>query len=537
MLLTARPQYSADWGDVISFQSHLKARADSSGVDLLVVDTGDRVEGNGLYDASTPKGLLYYDLWAEHDVDVICSGNHELYQRATADREYDTTVPNFRDKYVASNIDYVNTKGERKPLAKRYRKFRTKNQGLDVVAFGFLFDFKENANNTIVQPVAETVQEPWFQDAIREKADVFLVIGHVGLRMPEFRTVFDAIRRQNWHVPILFFGGHAHVRDALAYDSQSFAMASGRYGETLGFMSVDGVKKRHASASASLSFSRKYIDSNLYSMHHHSNKDESTFDTPAGVRASAAIARARKTLQLDYKFGCAPKTLWVNRAPYPSDDSIFSWLERDVFPAVVVNAERKDKPRLAITNTGGVRFDVFKGAFTRDSTYLVSPFVSGFDYVPDVPYSVAKRVLGLLNSADKILNMETKFLASPEVVFARGFGEQTHEEQFELRSADDDLIGGYTTKDDIGDDGDDTVHKPLKFFTVPNCIQSEIDFPEQGEPETVDLVFVDFIRPWIIPALKFSGGDYNDEDVRKYMDGTMAYKMSEWIAQNWNKDC
>ena len=46
-----RAQYSADWGDYISFAHHLRQRADDDGSDLLVVDTGDRVEGNGLYDA------------------------------------------------------------------------------------------------------------------------------------------------------------------------------------------------------------------------------------------------------------------------------------------------------------------------------------------------------------------------------------------------------------------------------------------------------------------------------------------------------
>ena len=49
-------QYSADWGDYISFADHLRTRADNDGSDLLVIDTGDRVEGNGLYDASNPKG-------------------------------------------------------------------------------------------------------------------------------------------------------------------------------------------------------------------------------------------------------------------------------------------------------------------------------------------------------------------------------------------------------------------------------------------------------------------------------------------------
>ena len=33
----------------------MRKKADEKGVDLLVIDTGDRIEGNGLYDASNPK--------------------------------------------------------------------------------------------------------------------------------------------------------------------------------------------------------------------------------------------------------------------------------------------------------------------------------------------------------------------------------------------------------------------------------------------------------------------------------------------------
>ncbi|RAL68514.1 hypothetical protein DID88_007242 [Monilinia fructigena] len=82
-------QYSADWGDYISFAEQMKKQADDKGVDLLLVDTGDRIEGNGLYDASDPKGRYTYDIFREQDIDIICSGNHELYKADAAAREYD----------------------------------------------------------------------------------------------------------------------------------------------------------------------------------------------------------------------------------------------------------------------------------------------------------------------------------------------------------------------------------------------------------------------------------------------------------------
>ncbi|KAG6307439.1 hypothetical protein E4U45_004615 [Claviceps purpurea] len=555
----SEPQYSADWGDYISFSQHLKRRADDDGVDLLIVDTGDRVEGNGLYDASNPKGLFYYDIWAQQQPDIICIGNHELYQASTADCEVNTTVPNFKGKYIASNVDYIDPEsGERKPIAQRYRKFRTKNQGLEIVAFGFLFDFKGNANNTVVQSVADTIKEQWFQNAIREKPDLFVVIGHVGLRMEEYRTIFTALRKQNWNTPIAMLGGHAHVRDTRRFDSQSLAMASGRYFETIGFMSIDGIGHKltgqvsSETTASSLKFNRKYIDTNLLGMYHHTGLNETTFPTKKGKAVSTQIARARKALDLDYTFGCAPKDLWMSRARYPSNESIFSWIQDEVFPDILVNEKRKDKSRLAIMNTGGIRFDIFQGPFTRGSTYLVSPFVSGFNFIPDVPYHIASKVIVLLNGADKILSThgaETKFMAAPELMFPSVHGQSPavpaeesdqdgDDARLELRSViSQRLLAGYTTKDDLGTDGDDTVHAALPFYAVPNCIQSEMNFPEDGEPETVDLIYIDFIQPWVLPALKFAGGDYSSDDVQVYMEGTFTYKMSEWIAKHWPKKC
>lgn len=555
-------QYSADWGDYVSFAEHLRKKADDEGRDLLLVDTGDRVEGNGLYDASDPKGKYYYDVFREQDIDVICTGNHELYQAATADGEYEKTVPNFKENYVASNLDYIHPEsGERIPMAQRYRKFKTKNQKYDVVAFGFLFDFTGNANNTVVQPVRDTIKEEWFQQAIRERPDVFVVIGHVGVRMQEFKDIYTAIRKQNWFTPIAFFGGHVHVRDATSYDSKSFAVASGRYFETIGWMSIDGIsrrKKEEVSTASSLSFSRRYIDNNLLGLYHHTGRNESTFPTERGKKVTKMISKARKTLDLDHTFGCAPKTLWMTRTPYPGPDSIYTWLEDEVLPDIVVNKERKDVPRFGILNTGAIRFDIFKGAFTRDTTFIVSPFTSVFNYVPDVPYKVAKKVIQILNSGGTILDshsvVDSRFMAIPEqmaihepIIYSAE--ERTPSVDFSLTGdgqkplGDDDpetepdLVPGYTTKDDIGSDGDDAVHSPVNFYTVPNCIQAKVGFPEEGTPETVDLVFLDFIQPWVILALKFSGGDFNERDARLYANGTFTELMAGWIKKNWKNDC
>lgn len=553
-----RAQYSADWGDYISFAERMREKADEQGVDLLLIDTGDRIEGNGLYDGSDPKGEYLYDIVREQHIDVITTGNHELYQEDAAAREYNQTVPNFKGNYLASNLDYIKPEtGDQIAMAPRYRKFTTKNKNIRILAFGFLFDFTGNAKNTVVQPVEKTIKEKWFQEAIREDVDLFLVAGHVAPHGPEYKALFKAIRSQNWDTPIQFFGGHSHIRDFVKYDSKAYGLQSGRYMETIGWMSIKGIsgkgKKspKEPEIQASMSFKRRYIDNNLFGYHYHTGLNESTFPTDHGKNVSSMIHDARKALKLDHSFGCAPKDLWLNRAKYPGNDSVFTWLEDEVMPSVAVNKDREDIPRLAITNTGAMRFDIFKGPFTKDTTYIISPFVSKLLYIKDVPYKSAKKILELVNHGGPVFSTEDLApitqLAPPEQISILSdvipgtsppILHTSNGPQVLLGSSNKpDLVPGYTTKDAAGDDGDDTLHEVIPFFRVPNCIQSAIAFPKDGEPENVDLVFVDFIQPWVLLALQYTGESYTPEDVEVFREETLTELMAGWIKEHWKKDC
>ncbi|KAL9013433.1 MAG: hypothetical protein Q9173_001876 [Seirophora scorigena] len=563
------PSYTGDWGDYISFAERLRAKADREGVDLLLIDTGDRIEGNGLYDASVPKGKYTRDIFSEQDIDIICIGNHELYHKSSSESEYLSVVPSFKGNYLASNLDILDPEsGDRVPLAPRFKKFTTKNQGIRIVAFGFLFDFTGNANNTFVEKVEKTVRQKWFLEAIHGRnVDLFLVAGHVLLDSPEYNAIFKAIREVQWDTPIQFFGGHTHVRDYFRYDSKAYGLESGRYMETIGFMSITGLSTGEKSKShvvqpanmlaAAPKFSRRYIDNNLYSFHHHTSLNSSTFSTPHGRNVSAMIAAARKALNLDHSFGCAPTDLWTNRAPFPHENSIFTWLQKQVFPSTISDPSRKDYPRLAIFNTGGIRFDVFKGPFTIDTTYSVSPFTSGFRSIKDVPYTTAMKLITILNhEVPQLLDLPYDLAArapeSDEVHFAAA--DTAHKfvqhavNQAPLSPSSSNnqhkqpLTPGYTTTDVGGSDGDDTIHSPIRFYHVPNVFETRVGFPSHssGDPElkTVDLVYVDFIQRYVLLALEFLGTDYKEGDTDVYMDGTtMTEVISRWVEENWKGDC
>ncbi|KAF1836195.1 ser/Thr protein phosphatase-like protein family [Decorospora gaudefroyi] len=554
--------FSADWGDYVSFAKHLRDKADADGSDLLLIDTGDRVEGNAIYDSSKPRGKFTYEIAKEQNIDLICSGNHELYKANTAEGEYFHTVPDFRGNYLASNLDIYNPKtGNLEPLAPRFKKFTTKNQGIRILAFGFLFDFTGNANNTVVQRVEDTVKEEWFKEALRDReVDLIVVFGHVDIRSDEYALLFSTIRSAQWDTPIQFFGGHSHIRDYKIFDSKSVAIESGRYMETLGFMSIDGLSTGGSkdlspvAGKSKLTFSRRYIDNNLFSMQHHSRKDVKAFATEHGESVSSAIGDARKSLDLGKVYGCAPQDLWVSRRPYPHNQSIFTWIEEQLLPQTIEKSDRMANggKALVITNTGAIRFDIFKGTFTKDTKFLVSPFTSSIRYIKNVPYKAASQVLNLLNHEGPIvLEMinNNAFLQPPEVSAARyrphmfaspepafHVHQQNRVQAPMLNQDEPKPFPGYTTQDDAGEDGDDTVHEKIDFYNVPNCIQANVGFTsdDEQEPESVDLMYNEFIEKWILLALEYSGQTYSLEDTQAFDNGkSFSDIMTDWVSEHW----
>ncbi|KAE8377692.1 Metallo-dependent phosphatase-like protein [Aspergillus bertholletiae] len=551
--------YSADWGDYVSFATRMREKAEAQGQDLLVIDTGDRVEGNGLYDSSEPKGVYISEILRQQHIDLLSAGNHELYKQNTSETELFTTIPNFRGSYLASNIDIIHPiSKEIVPLAPRFKKFTTEKQGIRIIAFGFLFDFTKNYNNTIVHPVEDTIKEDWFQEAIGDKeVDLFLVVGHVPVHSKEYDAVFKEIRMIHWDTPIQFFGGHYHIRDFARYDSKAFGLASGRFMETIGFMSIDGIatSKQLVKPSTTPRFHRRYIDNNLYSFYHHTGLDKETFPTKVGRNVSRLIQQSRSTLQLDKVYGCAPRDLWMSRAKYPSEGSIYTWLEQQVLPSSLQDKSRAGTPALAIVNTGAIRFDIFKGPFTQDSTFIVSPFTSGFRYLKDIPYGKATLIVEILNKQPQILtdadnqSAITRELAPPEqsvysydIIIDDSLSLDTtnhlRDQAPLLRNGhpEPSIIPGYTTIDDEGQDGDDTIHSPISFYGIPNCIQALISPKESTAPETVDLVYIDFIESYVALAAKFAGLDIDftrDSDV--YMPSmTLTNLILDWVKENWS---
>ncbi|KAG8696513.1 hypothetical protein FRC08_007108 [Ceratobasidium sp. 394] len=314
------PNYSGDLGDLASFVSHMKDTARKKGADLLLVDSGDLHDGNGLsdgYPAGEINGQRSNQFLSQLPYDVMAIGNHELYQYSVANDMHTNFAPRLKGRYLTSNVnitipDKKTNSSVSVPLGSRFAKFRTE-RGRKVTAFGVLFGFTRNTVNTTVQKVDAMVNETWFKDAIREEPDVFLLVGHMPVQKDKWPVVFNAIRAVHATTPILVFGGHTHIRDCVQYDNRSMALESGQYMETVGWLSANLTGTKYSTGP--IGFSRRYLDANrnTYQFHTGTAGTKLRFDTVGGKRITDQMHKLAISWKLTTVWGTAPQDFYLNR--------------------------------------------------------------------------------------------------------------------------------------------------------------------------------------------------------------------------------
>lgn len=488
-----QPDYDANWGDFVSFTKRLKETRIGSN-DLLIIDTGDKHDGNGLSDATTPNGVESTKIFNEQDYDLLTLGNHELYTEDNTIMEYYSTAKSnkFKDKYISSNVEFVTDGGKLVPFGNKYKYFRTENKGYRILTFSFLFNFQRSNSRAKVTPAIEEIGKPWFIETVatypEADVDIILVFGHLPITDDDFHEInhlHSHLRSIYPNTVIQYFGGHSHIRDFAVFDDKSTGLQSGRFCETVGFLSIDGV------TDDSPKFSRRYIDFNMRSFMHHTGVSKAPdFHTKKGLEISDAIEVLRDTLNLTEVVGYIPQSYYMYSKPIDSHKNIYNFLTSKVLPRLRSDATDDSKTRFIMINTGSIRYDLHKGEFTKDTEYIVSPFPNDWNYI-EIPLSLATEVETYLNNGDVIM----KNMAPPG--FTQNFMDIRANRCPFIR--DPSLTKGYTTLDDFGCDGDDTPHNTELYYAVPNVVQSVEVKPNGGE--IVHFVFYSFIQPSILDAL------------------------------------
>ncbi|CAG7970012.1 unnamed protein product [Penicillium olsonii] len=584
--------YGADWGDFVSFAKQMKDQAANKSVDLILIDTGDLHDGNGLSDATDPNGKVTNPIFENIDYDLLTPGNHELGAVDVAYNTFTEFTAVYGNRYLTSNIDICNNCQNNDPdekewvsMGSRFRYFKTK-QGIRIMAFGVILDgTNNNKDMTRIQPAKEMIEESWFKEAIgRQDIDLFVLIGHnpvkPGIPKSEssFPLIMETLRGLRPEIPVQGFGGHTHRRDFHIYDNMSSAIESGKYCDTVGWISLDGIKSQPAqnktlrdrdisinqrevtddSCSKTKDFdmqlTRRYLDWNRLTFSYHAAGSQNAFDLTEGLSVTKDINDGRKSLNLTFVYGCAPQTYCISCKPAGDPGNVYT-LFQTAAADKVVSPDRSENSRMIIFNKGVVRYDLVKGPFTLDDSYIVCPYTTAFAFIPDVSYSFASKVLDRLNkpksstkrstlAVDTISSQMLGYdecdnpiphsgmqLSKPKTLFRRVIDEAT-------------LTQGYTTCDDLGSDGDDTPHSEIPEYDLPAYFQATAEFPEDGQPDTVDLIFSDFLGSRIMDALNAQGPskNYTQDDSRLYLpeDFTTntlipAYALTAW--QDNINDC
>ncbi|KAG0182861.1 hypothetical protein DFQ28_000030 [Apophysomyces sp. BC1034] len=493
-----QPSYNGDMGDFYSFTVRMKQKARQLRKDLLVVDTGDTHDGNGLSDTTQPPGKVTQPMLKNIPYDLLSIGNHELYVNAVTEDVVKNFVPHWKGRYLAANVYFKDLHNNKTiPIGDKYTYFEAEF-GTRVLALGFLFDFDHNGNQSVIRKVADEVKEPWFNEALDHKADVIVLIGHIGLDFAEFKTIISAIRERYPYLPIAVLGGHTHIRDFKIFDAWAAGIESGRYMETIGFFSVDGIAEakkfidahgyNSTERPANLTFHRRYLDQNRETYIFHSSNDSKTFDTQIGQELTRNITYWRDELDVMKPYGCAPHDYYISAAPIDSNQSVYNLLTQEILPKVVADPSRPNPP-FFILNSGSQRFDIYKGNFTLDTMYQVSPFVDRFISIADVPYSVASKILGILNNQGE--QNKKRSMIWPQVPHTHFEAQQNYLALHNELDRRAELTPGYTTTDDLGSNGDDTKHSPIPYFKTPWFFGSAL--PANATDDTpLDLVFLEF---------------------------------------------
>lgn len=183
-------------------------------------------------------------------------------------------------------------------------------------------------------------------------------------------------------------------------------------------------------------------------------------------------------------------------------------------PKVVRNPSRTN-PTFYMTNTGGVRYDVFKGPFTIDNMYQISPFSNVFYAVEDVPAAAVSKLLDAMN---KVGNYNKRTL-----YFQKHRSERKKPTKPPVNVT---LTPGYITEDDFGKDGDDTKHTAIPYYKTPVYVASPA--PSNSSSELVDVIYLDYFDTQLRTVLSGLTGGKTWTPNKSYVNATIN-SSTMWV--------
>eukprot|EP00290_Baffinella_frigidus_P011167 CAMPEP_0180145142 /NCGR_PEP_ID=MMETSP0986-20121125/17459_1 /TAXON_ID=697907 /ORGANISM="non described non described, Strain CCMP2293" /LENGTH=564 /DNA_ID=CAMNT_0022089393 /DNA_START=72 /DNA_END=1766 /DNA_ORIENTATION=+ len=381
----------ATYADCLSFFEHLKANAAKFGKDLFLFNSGDIVDGTGLSDATEIDGEALTPLIQQMPFTALTSGNHELYRDETMTHMVSSGfVDSWKGRYITGNVHNATT-GEL--IGAPYAIVKG-DQKSKILVFGFLFNMLNNCKAVKVSKVEEAVTEPWFSEALDAASgvDAIVVLVHMDVADVLIDTILRAIRAKVPIASVVFLAGHTHYRGYRLVDNRAVSMESGKYLDTIGYLSCS-LPTINAQA---IACDHVFITPHLKDFYGLTGTTKKTFPTAAAKAMQKDVDAIRAKLDLDRTVGCAPLD-FLPDAALAKPESLWSLYLNKVVPAAVF---AKDLPNpVFLASTGALRYQIYKGPVSLDDTYEVSPFKDTYVIAKDLNAQMLARALtALVNS-------------------------------------------------------------------------------------------------------------------------------------------
>ncbi|CAE6423228.1 unnamed protein product [Rhizoctonia solani] len=487
-------------------------------VDLLLVDSGDLHDGSGLTDGYPSGGINGEEAiksFLKVPYDVMAIGKYKNF------------APKLGGRYLSSN-SYLLAKRENGTqfedlIGSRYRRFKTL-RGRQVTSLGVIFDFKEHNETATIHSPKQMVEETWFTELLLQPTDVFVLAGHMSVARGEWDVVTDAIRKSHPNTPIAILGGHTHTRYCRQFDPNTMALESGRFMETVGWMSISLNK---SSPTSPVSFERRYLDANNITYMYHSNTTERNFHSVVGKEVDAFNQELTTRWNLGKVHGCSSQNYFIERFKWPHPQNIYAFYIFQVLPEVLVKSSGRKNDYITIINNGMLRFDIYRGTFTWNDQLTVLPFKDPYMYI-ELPWSIARNVKKKLDEYPKDHLNAARFLTEKFGPFAY-MNAPDRSSQTPL-SVSPDLSPGYVIKDECGGNGDDTEHLPIPIVNNSDYMSNDPIY--QIAPETlVDLIVPKFLKPRVLNAINQLGFNATEDKMHQYGNLTSKEMFAKYFER------
>lgn len=292
--------------------------------------------------------------------------------------------------------------------------------GTRVLVLGYIYNFLQNANNTQIVFMNQSVLLPTFKQAMNEPAiDLIVVPCHIDPQSGvELSQLYQAIRAARPSTPLgtigsprsplsarpvarpsrpsplsVLLSGHRHVTYFKQYDPNAFTLESGKYFEVVGDISFTlsgdpGDRQLNA-------LSYRWVPTALSQFSAMANVSEDEFLTPHGAMVKEMIRNYSTSLDLDQVYGCSPLTY----SPYTWDasNSFFQLYVERVVPSMVFDASLPHT-QVFIANSFTLRWYLYQGPVNKNDIYTVLPFNDTFYGVFSVMGSDLQTLITKLRS-------------------------------------------------------------------------------------------------------------------------------------------